>query len=143
MSPLLKKTEIMKKLLFSLVAAAVCMLSAHSAFAQDIILMTDSEVIEATVIEINDDQVVYKAYDNPDGPVYKMSASKISKITFANGTEEVFGESVAFSPVSAEPVPFGRMIYEKGRFIWTESSLLTAICRRACLLTCTGRPAED
>ena len=71
----------MKKLLFSLVAAAVCMLSAHSAFAQDIILMTDSEVIEATVIEINDDQVVYKAYDNPDGPVYKISASKISKIS--------------------------------------------------------------
>ncbi len=122
----------MKKLLFSLVAAAVCMLSAHSAFAQDIILMTDSEVIEATVIEINDDQVVYKTYDNPDGPVYKMSASKISKITFANGTEEVFGESVAFSPVSAEPVPFGRMIYEKGA-IYLDGKQLTYSDMQACM----------
>ena len=83
--------------------------------AQDIILTRDSDIIEANVQEISDDVIIYKAFDNPDGPLYRMATSKIIKIKFKNGTEQTFNRSVAQSmSAPAASMPSSRLTYRSG-----------------------------
>ena len=66
-------------------------------FAQDIIHTVDLRSIEANVLEITDDYVRYKTFDNLEGPDYRMSVSRIIRIVFENGTEKVFTQTSPFS----------------------------------------------
>lgn len=68
-------------------------LASISAYAQDIILMKDNTLVRAVVQEINDDSVVYRDFNNQNGPLYRVSISRIAKIQFQNGTEQVFSVS--------------------------------------------------
>ena len=47
--------------------------------AQDIIHTVDSKQIEAKVMEVSDDEVSYKMFNNLGGPIFKMAPSKIIK----------------------------------------------------------------
>ncbi len=58
--------------------------------AQDVIILRDSTVIEAKVLQINESAVIYKKWKNMEGPIYKKSVEKIRHIRYANGTEDVF-----------------------------------------------------
>ena len=58
------------------------------AFAQDIIHTIDGRSIEAKILEINDDDILYKTFDNQDGPDYRMSVGRVARIVFQNGTEK-------------------------------------------------------
>lgn len=60
--------------------------------AQDFIITRDAKRIEAKVTEISDEEVRYKKFNNPDGPVYVIKASQISSIMFANGEVQLFSE---------------------------------------------------
>ncbi len=64
--------------------------------AQDIILTDSQEIIMAKVLEIGDDAIIYKMADNPSGPNMKIASSRVVKICFENGTEQLFptGQSV-------------------------------------------------
>ena len=84
----------MKKL-FAFVMTAALMLIGVQAFAQDIILKTDNTIIRANIEEINGENVVYHAYDNPDGPIFKLPISQIQSIQFKNGTEQKFNQAPA------------------------------------------------
>ena len=66
-------------------------------FAQDIIHTVDLRSIEANVLEITDDYVRYKTFDNLEGPDYRMSVSRIIRIVFENGTEKVFTQTSPFA----------------------------------------------
>ncbi len=59
-------------------------------FAQDKIYKLRGDVIKAKVIEIGTDEVKYKLYDNPDGPLYVIDKAAVSKIEYANGTVEKY-----------------------------------------------------
>lgn len=87
--------------------------------AQDIILTKDSDMIEADVQEISDDFVTYKAFNNQDGPIYRIATSKVVKIKFKNGTEQTFNKQA--SPYVARPatisgteIPSGQLAYRNG-----------------------------
>ena len=80
----------MKKIFAMAVAAIGLLLMSLSAKAQDIILTTDAQIIRANVEEISDDSIAYKPIDNQNGPLYRISVSRVSKIMFSNGTEKVF-----------------------------------------------------
>ena len=54
--------------------------------AQDIIHTYDSAPIKAKILEIGDDYMYYKTWDNPNGPLYNMSLSRVMKIVFENGS---------------------------------------------------------
>ena len=58
--------------------------------AQDVIHTYDSVPIKAKILEIGDDYMYYKTWDNPDGPLYNMSLSRVVKIVFENGTTKTF-----------------------------------------------------
>lgn len=86
------------KLIFAALLATVC---CGSVFAQDRIHLLDSRrVIEAKIIEIGEVDILYKLYNNLDGPDYRLSTSRIESIDFENGTRQVFadGRSPATGP---------------------------------------------
>ena len=59
-------------------------------FAQDVIIRTDGETIEAIVSLIGEDVIEYKMKSNPDGPTRQISKRNVFMIMFENGTREVF-----------------------------------------------------
>ena len=61
-------------------------------FSQDIILKRNGESIEAEISVIEIDNIKYKKYNNLNGPIYIIAKSEVEKITFKNGTTEVFTE---------------------------------------------------
>ncbi len=63
-----------------------------TAAAQDIIHTKDGKTIEAKVLEISDEFVSYKMFNNLEGPVFKIASNKVFKIVFENGTEHSFLE---------------------------------------------------
>lgn len=75
----------------ALIAAAflMCMVSGTIS-AQDYIHTYDSAPIKAKVLEIGDDYIYYRTWDNLEGPLYNISPSKVMKITFENGSEKSF-----------------------------------------------------
>lgn len=76
----------LKTILTVALAIVCCGLS-----AQDRIHLVDSRrVIEAKIIEIGEVDIIYKLYNNLDGPDYRLSVSRIESIDFENGTRQVF-----------------------------------------------------
>lgn len=68
------------------------MVMGYSANAQDIIRTKAGKEIAAKVLEISDEEVSYKMYDNQEGPTFRMAADKLYKIIFENGSEYAFVE---------------------------------------------------
>ena len=90
-----------------------------NAFAQDIIHTIDGRSIEAKVLEINDDDILYKTFDNLDGPDYRMSVSRVARIVFQNGTEKSFAPSTILvpSPYAYDSYgPYGPLEYRWGHY---------------------------
>lgn len=71
----------MGKILLSLALAAAFALPS---FAQDIVILKDGTSVDAKVIEVDDNSVRYKKFNNPDGPTYtakkKPSARSATKM---------------------------------------------------------------
>ena len=84
-------------------------------FAQDVIHTVDLRPIEAKVLEITDDYVRYKTFDNLEGPDYRISVSRIIRIVFENGTEKVFTLSSPFASSYYGPAR-GPVRYHGGYF---------------------------
>lgn len=76
----------MKKYLLVLLCAIVWL----SGCAQDIIVTTESERIEAKIIEVYENDVKYKKMNNPDGPIFVIYTSKIDSIIYQNGDVQTF-----------------------------------------------------
>lgn len=60
-----------------------------SLFAQDKIIGYDNSIINAKITEISDSLIIYKAWDNLDGPIYTTSKMNVAVILFQNGKVEV------------------------------------------------------
>lgn len=78
-------TRIMKKLLFFLFAFLPVTL-----MAQDRIQTIGGQSINAKILEINEDSIIYKDYSNLDGPTYRIGIDNVATIVFQNGIEEVY-----------------------------------------------------
>ena len=121
----------MKKIFAIILAATAMLLCATVSHAQDVILTSDGQIITAVVSEISDTEVVYKTFDNQDGPNYRISAAKVQKIRFSNGTEHVFAAPAqqyvpqssqpadmqnSYNPQAAATLAIGRMEHCRGDF---------------------------
>ena len=93
----------MKRIIAASIIIAISLVASRTSMAQDIIHTYDSAPIKARVLEIGDDYMYYKTWDNLDGPLYNMSLSRVVKIVFENGTTKTF------APVSPyiSPGPYG------------------------------------
>ncbi len=84
----------MKKIIFS----AVLVIAGNVAVsAQDLIVKNTGEDQQAKILEVGQNEIKYKKWDNLDGPVYSLSVSDILLIRYENGTNEVFNKK----PVTA------------------------------------------
>lgn len=85
----------MGKILLSLALAAAV---AIPSFAQDIVILKNGTSVDAKVIEVDDNSVRYKKFNNPDGPTYTAKKETISEIRYKNGSKEIFNQAKATSP---------------------------------------------
>ena len=74
--------------LILLLVNMVCL--AQGSQKYDLIIKTDKTEVKAKVIQIEDYNVVYKKFENIDGPSYNISKSDVFMILYANGTKETF-----------------------------------------------------
>ena len=79
-----------KNFLFIFIVVVICFITTCHLYSQDVIIMKDGEEYIGKVISINDDEVSYKKYSNPDGPIYNKKISDIFMIKYENGEKEVF-----------------------------------------------------
>ncbi len=68
----------------------IIILISLQALAQDKIYKIKGPVVNAKVIEIGTDEIKYKLYDNPDGPIYVVDRSTLNRIEYSNGKIEKF-----------------------------------------------------
>lgn len=75
-------------------------LAANLLKAQDVITLSDDREIQAKVLEVTDQAVKYKKFDNQDGPTYSATLKEVKKIKYKNGSEDVFNQSTGDKPKS-------------------------------------------
>ncbi len=82
-----KTIHVMKRFLTTLclVFSAITIAS-----AQDIIVLKNSQRIDAKIISVSSTEVSYKKADYVDGPTFILNASEIATILYANGDAQVF-----------------------------------------------------
>ena len=70
---------------------AVCILLAGfalTAYSQDVIVLKTGERINARIIEVNDVEIKYREYRDPNGIIFTMARGKISEIRYESGRRE-------------------------------------------------------
>lgn len=58
--------------------------------SQDIVYTNYGAVLEGKIIEVNDNGIKMKRKENPDGPIYSIDKSSITKIQYNNGKTEIY-----------------------------------------------------
>mgnify|MGYP007070244083 CR=1 FL=1 len=76
----------MKKIVLLMIAVAACL----GAAAQDVIILTNGDEIEAKVLKVTETVLEYKRYDNPDGPSYVKLLTNVFMVKYENGVKDVF-----------------------------------------------------
>ena len=79
----------MKKLFFTL----LCIAAFIPLWAQDIIVTTFNERIDAKITEVSETEVKYKQMDNLDGPTFVISTNKIASVIYKNGSVQTFKQA--------------------------------------------------
>lgn len=74
----------------SLVLSVICLFMSIAVHAQDIVVTIDSKSIKTKVLEINDQEIRYKDFENLEGPTYVMKRTEIHMIVYQNGKVENF-----------------------------------------------------
>jgi len=65
--------------------------AACTVHGQDTIALTNGNNIIAKVLEVNLDNIRYKDYNNPDGPIITIRKAGVAAIRYPNGTQTAFG----------------------------------------------------
>jgi TM2 len=77
-------------LILSFVLAGVTAIS-----AQDLIVKKNGEDQQAKILEVGQNEIKYRKWDNLEGPIYSMPVSDILLIRYENGTNEVFNKKTS------------------------------------------------
>jgi hypothetical protein len=73
--------------------AFIMLITTLRVISQDVIILKDSgDRIQAKVIEVGENDVKYKKFDNQEGPIYTISKAEIDMILYVNGSKDVFIE---------------------------------------------------
>ncbi|WP_020594963.1 porin family protein [Spirosoma panaciterrae] len=72
----------------------------------DILVRRDGTQLEVLVTEITDNEIVYKRFNNPNGPAFRSKKSDFNYLQYgANGEIEQFTKVVQPAPAPAQPLP--------------------------------------
>jgi len=87
----------------------------HVLQAQDIITLKNGDEIQAKVLEIEDQTIKYKKFDNPSGPNYTLKKAEIFMIRYENGSKDVFNEIATSESADKQQQPIKYLSYDRGR----------------------------
>lgn len=65
-------------------------LSCFSGFAQDKIIKKGGETLEVKILEIGPNEIKYKIFSEPEGPIFIMDKDRILEVVFENGRIEKY-----------------------------------------------------
>jgi hypothetical protein len=91
----------------------------HLSRAQDQIYKSDNSKVLVRIIEIGPEEVKYKLFENPNGPVYTESKANIQMIVYENGKHEVISSGAA--PVTSSTVVTKQYVYTQNRMTLQDS----------------------
>jgi len=74
-----------------LVLLAAFFLDTSLCYSQDKIYRNNGKIVVAKILEISSDEIKYRDFHNPDGPVYILETDRIQKVVFENGSTQKFG----------------------------------------------------
>ena len=80
---------------------SMCLLFAQTLVAQDVIVTTKAERIEAVITEVSPTELRYKKFSNPDGPTFVMYVKDVAAVIYKTGEVQVFEKQKASSPETA------------------------------------------
>lgn len=92
----MKVTKTSKSIIF-------CTLLSIAVYGQDRILLMNAKIIEAKVIEINDDFIKYKKFNKQDGGDKIISTEKVYMVTYENSDYKIIYKKNSSDPESLEP----------------------------------------
>jgi hypothetical protein len=76
--------------------------NAQKTYSTDLIIKTDGTTIDAKIIEITPTEVVFKKFNNLNGPIFRLSRNEIKSIRYANG--EVDNNIQTVQPINSRRV---------------------------------------
>ena len=82
-------------------------------FSQDVITNKLGEDISVKILEINQTEIKYKKFDNPDGPVFYIPKVEVFMVRYQNGTKDIFTENL--TPSTAATNSTTSELYYKGQ----------------------------
>ena len=88
----------------------LCLVLFLPMWAQDIIVTTSSERIDAKVLEVSETEVKYKRHDNLQGPTFVISTSNIASIIYQNGDVQTFKQTAAAPATVSQATNNGTVI---------------------------------
>jgi hypothetical protein len=68
-------------------------ISLSGAYAQDVITLKNGKVLKVQIQEVNQKEIAYKKFDNPNGPLYKIYVRDALRIDYESGAVDNFMES--------------------------------------------------
>jgi hypothetical protein len=78
------------------ILALTCLIS--KGFSQDQLFKKDNSKVLVKIIEINPEEIKYKLFSNPNGPIYTESKNNVSLIIYESGQHEVINSGTVQSP---------------------------------------------
>lgn len=70
------------------------LLCSVSVSAQDVIVKKDGSTILSKVLEVGQEEIKYKKFDNLEGPTYTIQKSELQAINYQNGAKDTFSTPV-------------------------------------------------
>jgi hypothetical protein len=64
--------------------------SSIAAFSQDTLYKRNGDILLTRILEINPENIKYKKFELPDGPIYIIEKSELFMVRYQNGLKEVF-----------------------------------------------------
>ena len=72
------------------VILSIFLLASINVAAQDVVVKKDGSTILAKVLEVNQDNIKYKKFSNPNGPTYTIGLSDVMAVNYENGEKDTF-----------------------------------------------------
>jgi len=94
---------------------AICLIGSMTMFAQDIIFRKNGAEIQAIVRVVGTDYIMYKRFDNQNGPTYRLYNSEISMIRYEDGSREVF-DDMPPSNAGRQQAPVSQRNYDRNNY---------------------------
>ena len=92
------------------------LLTTLATWAQDIIITTNAQKIEAQILEVSKSEIRYKEKDNLDGPTFVLGTDEINSIIYSNGKVVFYNQQSAgtkATEVQQEPNAAKEQVEEK------------------------------